>query len=120
MENLARDLFFVLVIAILIAAVGALNCVVYYIFSGRPFLEMLQIVASFGSFGILFGGIYMFDGEHLSRDNGAPIVRICIGATAGGCLATIWQWSSEAYFVSIALSSLLGYFGMTWARYVDF
>jgi hypothetical protein len=81
---------------------------------------LLPLVASFGCFGLLLGAVFAFDGKSDFRARDRPLWRVGVSAIAGLALAVLWHWPAEGVGLSVLAASMLGYFGMFWARYVDF
>ena len=81
---------------------------------------ILPIVASFGCFGILLGAIFFFDAPTDFNGSNRPLARITVSALSGLALGLLWQWPAEGIALSALVAAALGYFGITWAKHVDF
>ncbi len=101
------------VCAVVFAGFGALEGVLRS--RGEPALA--QYIASFACFGFLLGAILAFDPSPEMKSSGRPILRTFLGALAGLCLGLVWNWSVEGLALSTLVSAVLGYTGMTWAKY---
>lgn len=82
--------------------------------------DALLGIGSFGCFGFLLGGIYAFDPESDFKIKSSAIGRMSFGLIASLLLSVLWRWPIEGVVLAALIGVLLGYFGMTWARYVDF
>jgi len=82
--------------------------------------RLLLCIASFGCFGMLLGGIYAFDAESDLKIRVSAIGRITIGSTATLLLGLLWHWPLEFIVLASFIGAVLGYLGMSWAKYVDF
>lgn len=80
----------------------------------------MLVIASFGCFGFLLGGIYAFDPESELKIKSSAIGRMMFGLIAALLLAILWRWPGEGMALAALLGVVLGYLGMTWAKYVDF
>lgn len=88
--------------------------------TGTSWRGALLGVASFGCFGFLLGGIYAFDPASELKIKSSPIGRMLFGLTAALLLSAVWRWPLEGVALAGLVGVGLGYFGMSWARYVDF
>ena|SRR5579862_5938731 len=79
-----------------------------------------RIVASFGCLGFLLGSIYAFDSASDLVVTNMPRVRIILAALAALVLSRLWHFHASATVSWCLVFALLGYLGMTWAKYVDF
>jgi len=82
--------------------------------------RLLLTVASFGCLGVLLGGIYAFDAESDLHIRVSAIGRMTTGSTASLLLGLIWHWPVEFILLGSFIGAVLGYLGMSWAKYVDF
>ena len=103
-----------------IAVLVALYAFVQVVSGSGPIAGSLPLVASFGCFGLLLGGVFMFDAPTDFNGTNRPILRICVAVLAGLALGLLWHWSLEGVALSSLIFGALGYFGITWAKYVDF
>lgn len=111
--------------ALILAALFSAITVVAGILRGIPSLpstskEILLGTGSFGCLGFLLGGIYAFDPESELRIKSSSIGRMFFGLIASLLLAALWQWPHDAIGLAALVGVVLGYFGMTWARYINF
>jgi hypothetical protein len=88
--------------------------------NGAPLSALLQVAASFGCFGALLGGIFAFDPQSEFKVWPSAGARASIGAIAAAAFALLWTLSAEAMALLALVGGVLGYFGMCWAKYVDF
>jgi len=82
--------------------------------------EVLLGMGSFGCFGFLLGGIYAFDPKSELAIMPSSVGRMVFGLIASLLLSVLWRWPGEGVALAALIGVLLGYFGMTWAQYVDF
>ncbi len=82
--------------------------------------RLLLCIASFGCLGMLLGGIYAFDAESDLKIRASVIGRITIGSTAALILGLVWHWPLEFIVLASFIGAVLGYLGMSWAKYVEF
>ena len=109
-----------LLIAFAIAILFAIYVLFQLVFDSSPLNDKLLYVASFGCFGLLIGGILVFDKDSKSKGQDHPLARIGLGVTAGLGLAFLWKWPIEAKYFCALIGGGLGYFGLLWAKYIDF
>lgn len=110
-----------LILAALFSAITAIAGLLHGIPSLHSTLkEVLLGTGSFGCLGFLLGGIYAFDPESELRIKSSSIGRMFFGLLASLLLAALWQWPREAIGLAALAGVVLGYFGMTWARYINF
>ena len=108
-------------LAALFSALTAIAALLY----GSPWINttwrhVLLGMGSFGCLGFLLGGIYAFDPESELRFRSSSLGRMFFGLVAALLLAALWRWPGEGVALAILIGILLGYFGMAWARYVNF
>lgn len=111
--------------ALLLAAFFAAITVIAALLHGLPSMhstgrEALLTIGSFGCFGFLLGGVHAFDPESELRIKSSSIGRMIFGLIASLLLSFLWRWPGEGIALAALAGVVLGYFGMTWARYVDF
>ena len=116
-----KNLYKALILAAFFAVITAIAALLH----GAPWTnstwkEVLLGVGSFGCFGFLLGGIYAFDPESELKIKSSSIGRMFFGLIASLCLAVLWRWPGDGVALAALLGVLLGYFGMTWAKYVNF
>jgi hypothetical protein len=110
-----------LILAVLFSAITAIAGLLHGIPSLDSTLkEVLLGTGSFGCLGFLLGGIYAFDPESKIRIKSSSIGRMFFGLLASLPLAALWQWPREAIGLAALVGVVLGYFGMTWTRYINF
>lgn len=110
-----------LLLAVFFSAITAIAALLYgATWANTTWREVLLGMGSFGCFGFLLGGIYAFDPESELKIKSSSIGRIGFGLVASLLLSILWHWPSEAVALAALGGGLLGYFGMAWARYVDF
>lgn len=118
---LMKNFYKALLLAAIFSAITAIAALIY----GAPWAnttwrDVLLGMGSFGCFGFLLGGIYAFDPESELKIKSSSTGRIVFGLVASLLLSHLWHWPSEAVALAALAGALLGYFGMAWARYVNF
>jgi hypothetical protein len=118
---LMKNFYKALLLAAFFAATTAIAALLY----GAPWAnttwrEVFLGMGSFSCFGFLLGGIYAFDPESEFRIKSSATGRMFFGLIASLLLSIIWRWPFEGVALAALVGVLLGYFGMAWARYVDF
>lgn len=118
---LMKNFYKALLLAAFFSAITAIAALLY----GAPWAnttwrKVLLGMGSFGCFGFLLGGIYAFDPESEFKIKSSSTGRVVFGLVASLLLSFLWHWPSEAVALAALVGALLGYFGMAWARYVDF
>jgi hypothetical protein len=103
-------------IAVAVAAYAAVDILL----GGNSPSRMVPLIASFGCFGLLLGGVFAFDAESGFNGVERPLLRVATSGVAGLALALLWRWPLEWALLSVVIAAALGYFGMSWAKYVDF
>lgn len=98
----------------------AIYAAVQMFLGGQSLSGAVPLLASFGCLGLLLGAIYAFDEESDVKTTGHTALRVGLSAIAGLSLALLWSWPFEALALSVLLSGMLGYLGMSWAKYLDF
>ena len=116
MTNLSKAL----ILAILSAMISGAIVLSY----AAPWTDVswssLQLaVASVGCVGFLLGGIYAFDPRSGINIKASPIGRMVFGLLASLLLSAVWHWPVEGVALAGVVGVMLGYFGMSWAKYVD-
>lgn len=116
-----KSLYKALVIAGLFSIVTAIAALVH----GAPWMDtawrdMLPGLGSFGCFGFLLGGIHAFDARSELSIKSSPTGRMLFGLIASLLLSVLWRWPGQGVALAALVGVLLGYFGMTWAEYVNF
>lgn len=113
-----RKAFILAVFFAVIAAIAALSYSVPW--SDISWRSGLLGTGSFGCFGFLLGGIYAFDPESDLKIKPSAIGRVSFGVVASLILSALWRWPLEGLMLASFIGALLGYFGMIWAKFVDF
>lgn len=116
MTQLRKALLVVIGSAVIAGAVGFF----YSPWGDISSQRLLLCIAFFGCFGMLLGGIYAFDAESDLNIRASVIGRITIGSTASLILGLVWHWSLEFIVLASFIGAVLGYLGMSWAKYVEF
>ena len=109
-----------LILAILFAMISGAIVLLY----AAPWTDVswsgLQLaVASAGCVGFLLGGIYAFDPRSGINIKASPVGRMAFGLLASLLLSAVWHWPVEGVALAGVVGVMLGYFGMSWAKYVD-
>lgn len=120
MKNPRRQLLNGLLGAGAIAVLVAAYAFVQLLSGSAPIDGSLPLVASFGCFGLLLGAIFLFDAPTDFGGTNRPLVRVGVSGLSGLSLSLLWHWPLEGAALSTMVSAALGYFGITWAKYVDF
>jgi hypothetical protein len=115
-QNILRGLFLAGCVAVGVAAYAALQVLT----SGSTLSGFLPLIASFGCFGLLLGAIFAFDAPSDFAGTSRPVARVITSCVAGLALSLVWHWPMEAALLAVLTAGALGYFGMSWAKYVDF
>jgi hypothetical protein len=115
-SSLLRGLYWAGAIAALVALYGAFQMYI----GVTPLQGTVEWIASFGCFGFMLGAIYAFDSKSEFKVASRPLLRIALSGIAGYVLSVLWSWPSDGTVLACVLSSVLGYLGMSWAKYVDF
>jgi hypothetical protein len=117
MTNLRKAL----VLAVLFAVIcGAIVLLYTAPWTDVSWQRLLLGVASAGCFGFLLGGIYAFDPESDIKIKSSSIGRITFGVMASLLLSALWHWPVEGAALAGLVGAVLGYFGLAWAKYVDY
>jgi cytochrome b561 len=116
MNRFLKGLFFASLLAVLLAAYALLQVAL----DAGSVKDVVRLIAAFGCFGFLLGGIYAFDKESAIREKESASARVGIGFASGVMLALLFQWPIEGYLLSALVGAGLGYFGMIWAKYINF
>ncbi len=117
MTNLRKALFLAMVFAAISGGVALLYAVPAGIGSWQ---RLLLWIASLACFGFLLGGIYAFDPQSDLKIMPSSFGRISFGIAASLLLAFLWHWPFEGALLAGLIGAVLGYFGMSWAKYIDF
>lgn len=118
---LMKNLYKALILAAFFSTTAAIAALLYgALWTNTTWREVLLSVGSFGCFGFLLGGIYAFDPESEFRIKSSSTGRVFFGLIASLLLSIMWRWPGEGVALAALVGVLLGYFGMAWARYVDF
>lgn len=117
MTTLRKAIILAAVFAV-ISAVAALSHVTTW--TNISWQRALVGTGSFGCFGFLLGGIYAFDPKSDLRIESSAIGRMSFGVVASLILSALWRWPLEAVALASLIGAALGYFGMLWAKFVDF
>lgn len=117
MTTLRKAIILAVLFAVL-SAVAALSHVVTW--TDTSWQRALIGTGSFGCFGLLLGGIYAFDPESDLKIKSSAIGRMSFGVMASLILSALWRWPLEGIALASLIGAALGYFGMTWAKLVDF
>lgn len=116
MSTLAKALLLIC----LFGGATALYALFQLIFEAETLNELALGVATFGCLGLLLGGIFAFDERSEIKIRANAFARIAVGSIAGVAVSLLWGWSGEGVALSALVGGSLGYFGMVWAKYVDF
>lgn len=108
-----------LLVACFFGVVFALYALFQLVFRSESLSELLLGAASLGFVGLLLGGIFAFDGRSEFKVQANAFARIAVGLVAGIGLSLLWGWPGEGYALAALMGGGLGYFGMSWAKYVD-
>ena len=107
--------------ALFFAAIAGVAGLFYALpWTGASWQALLQMSASVGCFGFLLGGIFAFDPESEFKIKSSAIGRMVFGLAAALLLSALWSWPGDAVLLASMIGVALGYFGMVWAKYVDF
>jgi hypothetical protein len=117
MTNFRKAVILAIVFALITAAAALLNAAPW---TGLPLQRLLLWLGSAGSFGFLLGGIYAFDPESDLKIKSSSIGRMSFGLAASLLLSALWRWPPECVAFAGLTGAVLGHFGMSWAKYVDF
>jgi hypothetical protein len=117
MTHLRKALILAIFFAVITAAAGMLYAAPW---TGIRWHDLLLGIGSFACFGFLLGGIYAFDPESDLKITSSGTGRMSFGAAAALILSVLWHWPLEGAALAVLMGAMLGYLGMTWARYVDF
>ncbi|MBA5687233.1 hypothetical protein [Rugamonas apoptosis] len=117
MTNFRKAFFLAMVFAAISGGVALLYAVPSWIGSWQ---RLLLWIASLGCFGFLLGGIYAFDPQSDLKIKPSSFGRISFGIIASLLLSILWRWPFEGVLLAGLIGAVLGYFGMAWAKYVDF
>ena len=117
MSNVRKALILAIFFAVLTAAAGILYDAPW---TGIQWHSLLLGTGSFACFGFLLGGVYAFDPESDLKITSSATGRTSFGAAAALVLSVLWHWPLEGAALAVLIGAMLGYLGMTWARYVDF
>jgi hypothetical protein len=110
-----------LILAIFFAVIAAIAGLSYLLpWADTSWRQALLGIGSLCCFGFLLGGIYAFDPESELKITSSAIGRISFGITASLMLSALWRWQLEGAALACFIGAVLGYFGMTWAKYADF
>lgn len=109
-----------LILAMVFAVTTGVAALLYAVPWTGSWQRLLLWVASFGCLGILLGGIYAFDPESDLKIKPSSIGRITFGITASLLLSVLWHWPFEGVLLAGLVGAVVSYFGMSWAKYVDF
>lgn len=109
------------ILALFFAVISAVAALSY----AAPFTDMawrsvLLGTGSFACFGFLLGGIHAFDPESELKIRSSTIGRMSFGVVAALILSALWRWPLEGVVLASLVGAVLGYFGMMWAKFVDF
>lgn len=115
-----KNFYKALILAAFFAATTAIASLSYGVpWANTTWREALLGIGSFGCFGFLLGGIYAFDPNSELRIKPSSTGRMCFGLIASLLLSVLWHWPSEGVALAVIVGVLLGYFGLSWAKYVD-
>lgn len=87
---------------------------------------LVHVATLFTSFGALVGSIAAFDSRSPYSVSERPFLRIELSALfAVGCGFIVWSWHPQNFhpiwLLAVALiGAVLGRFGWSWARYVEY
>ena len=117
MTTLAKAIILAIVFALIAAIAALLHAAPWTDLSWRGTLLGL---GSFGCFGFLLGGIHAFDPESDLKITSSASGRISFGVLAALVLSALWRWPPDGIALASIIGAVLGYLGMTWAKFVDF
>jgi hypothetical protein len=108
-----------------LAALFSVTLAIAALLYGAPWIDTTwrQILLGMGSFaclGFLLGGIYAFDPDSEMMIKPSTVGRMFFGLVASLLLSVLWHLPLEGIALAAFVGVLLGYFGMAWAKYVDF
>lgn len=110
-----------IILAVLFAVISAIAALSHVaIWTDISWQRALLGTGSFGCFGFLLGGIYAFDPESDLKIKSSAIGRMSFGVMASLILSALWRWPIEGVALASLIGAVLGYLGMTWAKFVDF
>jgi len=82
--------------------------------------ETFKFMISFGCLGFLLGGIYAFDSESKEQPISNTFIRIATGIFSAIVFSFMWKFNSEEVTLAVLVCGSLSYFGLSWAKHVDF
>ena len=109
-----------LVVVCFFAVVTAMYTLFQMAFRAESLSEALLWGGTLGCVGLLLGGIFAFDGKSEIKVQANAFARIAVGIVAGFGASLLWGLPGEGMLLSALVGGSLGYFGMIWAKYVDF
>ncbi|MBC3919099.1 hypothetical protein H8L32_16530 [Undibacterium sp. CY18W] len=76
-----------------------------------------QHAAAFACFGFMIGAIIAFDSGPGDRQKNRPFLRILLSSAAGLGFGWVLDFPIEGILLSGLVTSILGYAGLSWAKY---
>lgn len=116
MTNFSKAFYLAALVAVISGAVVLLYCSPW---KNVACQRLLLGVASAACFGLLLGGAYAFDPDSGFTIKPSVIGRVSFGIIAALGLSALWHWPFAGMGAAALGGAVLGYFGMTWAKYVD-
>lgn len=107
-------------LGLLFAVSATVSGLTYLLPSNGNLSTVLPWVGSFACFGFFVGGIFAFDPTSEIKIKSSFVGRVGFGAVSALLLSAIWRWPVEGAILAILLGAILGYFGLLWAKHVDF
>ena len=117
MQNWGKALVSAIFFAFIAGLAALLNAIPW---TNASYRSLFLLAASFCCFGFLLGGIYAFDPVSDLKIKASSFGRILFGVAAGLILSCLWRWPADGTALAATVGAMLGYFGMFWAKYVDF
>lgn len=117
MSDLLKSFLLATLFAVMCGLTALLNAVPW---TGQSWQSLFRWIASPCCFGFLLGGIYAFDPESEFKIRSSFIGRVSFGMKAALMLSALWHWPAEGIVLAGLVGAVLGYFGMSWAKHVDF
>jgi hypothetical protein len=115
-SNFRSALWIAIVFAVTLGALLMLKLVPW---EGHSWQQVLLWAGSAGCLGFLVGGVYAFDPKSGMTIKSSAIGRMSFGLVASLLLSALWRWPLEGIVLAGLIGTVLGYFGMLWAKYLD-
>lgn len=117
MSDFLKAFLLATLFAVMCGLTALLNAVPW---TGESWQSLFRWIASACCLGFLVGGIYAFDPESEFKIRSSFTGRVSFGITAALMLSALWHWPAEGVTLAGLVGAVLGYFGMSWAKHVDF